>query len=312
MSATRDVAVTLAGGGNRAFYEYGLLTGWAGLLAPRLAGLACCSAGAAVAVMWLTGRRAAARDVFRARTRGLTRNVDLARALRGEPVAPHGAIYREILLAMLADGGFERLRAAPFPVHVTLSAFPSWWPAAFATLLGICAYQAEKALRPHRVHPSFGRALGFAPVVVDLRTCESPDEVAALVLASSATPPFTPVGRFRGHRYLDGGMVDNVPAFAGDALPGVRRNLVLLSRPYPAGVTGQQGHRFYVAPRLPLPVGRWDYTRPDSVDLAVFLGEQDAAARRAELTAFLDRPVSGEARGGWLATPGVGVPASPA
>jgi predicted acylesterase/phospholipase RssA len=286
-AAPRDLALTFAGGGNRAFYQLGLMNVWAPALAPRLVGVASCSAGACVAIMWVTGRRAQAREIFQARTRGLRRNLEPANLLRGEPMAPHGRVYRDILLAMARDGGLEHLRAQPWPLLVSVSAFPRWIPAAVATVVGITAYQLEKAMRPRLLHPSFGRALSFAPHVFDMRDCETPEELAALVLASSATPPFTPVGWFRGRRYLDGGMVDNAPAFVADALPGARRNVVLLTRPYPPGVTGLRGARFYVAPTGPVPTGRWDYTRPASVEEAVEMGEREAGLHWAAVDAFL-------------------------
>jgi hypothetical protein len=283
----RDVAITLAGGGNRAFYQLGLVQQWAERLTPRLAGLATCSAGACVAIMWLTGRRWEARDVFLRRTKGLTKNVDFSKALRGERIAPHGSVYTDILLTMLRDGGLETIRQLQWPVLVLVSGFPGWLPSAVAATVGIGAYQLEKALRPRVLHPTFGRAIGFRPEVYDLRDCETAEEATALVLASSATPPFTPVGRFRGRRYLDGGMVDNAPAFAGDDLPGARRNLVLLTRPYAPDLLGRQGGRLYIAPREPLPVGRWDYTRPEAVDLAVDVGARDAVEHLPALDAFL-------------------------
>src|SRR5206468_1491180 len=80
-----------------------------------------------------------------------------------------------------------------------------------AALLGLCAYALEHRLRPESVHASFPRRVGFAPYAVDARACESPEELADLVLASSATPPITPIGRFRDAHYLDGGFVDNAP-----------------------------------------------------------------------------------------------------
>jgi predicted acylesterase/phospholipase RssA len=283
----RDLALTFAGGGNRAFYQYGLMTQWGPRLAPRLAGAASCSAGACVAVMWVTDRRDCAREIFYARTKGLTRNLDFSNVFRGKRIAPHGEVYRDILLAMLRDGGLERVRSLTWPLYVTVSGFPRWLPSALATVVGISAYQLEKALRPRMLHPTFGRALSFTPDVFDMRDCESPEELAALVLASSSTPPFTPVGEFRGRRYLDGGMVDNAPAFVADAIPGVRRNIVLLTRPYADGLLGVRGARLYVAPRQPVPCGRWDYTQPDTVDLAVDAGAREAAEHALLLDEFL-------------------------
>jgi predicted acylesterase/phospholipase RssA len=285
-----NLGLTFAGGGNRAFYQLGLMNRWGERLRSRVGAVAACSAGACVARMWLTGRRAEARAVFQARTKGITRNLDWRRPLGGEPLAPHGRVYRDTLLALLADGGLELVQQQPFPVLVLASGFSSRVPAGLAVVAGIAAYQIEKALRPAMVHPGFGRRLGFTPVVADARTCETATELADLVLASSATPPFTPLGRFRGRRLLDGGMVDNVPAFVAEQADGVRRTLVLLSRPYPGRVTGARGSRFYVAPTAPVPVDRWDYTRPHLLEDTVDMGEREADVHQQELDAWLDRP----------------------
>ena len=52
----RDVALTLAGGGNRALIQTGILRRWWPRLEPRIAVLSACSAGASMAVSLLTGR----------------------------------------------------------------------------------------------------------------------------------------------------------------------------------------------------------------------------------------------------------------
>jgi predicted acylesterase/phospholipase RssA len=63
----RDVALTLAGGGNRALVQTGMLRRWWPLLEPRIAVLSACSAGASMAVSLLTGRELEARRTGSAR-----------------------------------------------------------------------------------------------------------------------------------------------------------------------------------------------------------------------------------------------------
>jgi predicted acylesterase/phospholipase RssA len=137
------------------------------------------------------------------------------------------------------------------------------------------------------VHPTFGRFLGFQPIVYDARNCETPEDLADLVLASSATPPFTPVGRIGARRLLDGGMIDNVPAFVAEQHQGVRRHLVVLTRPYPPGVIGRRGQRLYVGPLTATPVSRWDYTRPELVDATIAMGERDSEVHGPLLDSLL-------------------------
>jgi predicted acylesterase/phospholipase RssA len=282
-----DLALTLAGGGNRAFYQTGLLNRWGARLFPRLRVVATCSAGACVATLHFAQRSVDAGAFWRRRRDGVVRNIDPLRLLKRQPMAPHGAVYRDTMIFGMQEGGLERLRALPFPLLVLTAALPKWAPAPLAVLLGIAAYNVEKRLSPERVHPTFGRRLGFHPVVYDARKCETPEDVADLVLASSATPPFTPVGRIGTRRLLDGGMVDNVPAFVAEEHEGVSRHLVVLTRPYPAGVIGRRGQRLYVGPLTPTPVSRWDYTRPELVDATIAMGERDSEVHRAALDALL-------------------------
>lgn len=283
----RDLVITFAGGGNRAFYQLGLLRRWWPELAPRVAGVAACSAGACVAALHLSDRADSTASYWKSRVQGLQRNFDWTRLLRGERPAPHAGIYRDTLVHAANDGGLERIAALPFPLLVLAATIPRQLPVVAAVALGLASYNLEKKLRRRMIHPSLGRRLGFAPAVFDMRACESADAVADLIIASSATPPFTPVGHFGGRPLLDGGMVDNVPAFVAESVPGARRNLVLLTRPYPPGVAGRQGQRLYVSPSRPTPVERWDYTRPDLVDETIAMGEREADLHRSALDALL-------------------------
>lgn len=256
---------------------------------PRVAAIGSCSAGACVITTFLSGRREEARRFWLERTRGIKRNFDWARLMRGERPAPQGEIYRDTLLLTFAGGGLERIRQQPFPIYVLAAAFPSLLPRALSVALGIGVYSAERSIR-RAPHPRSPRWLGFRPVAVDARECETPEELANLILASSATPPFTPIGMFRGERLLDGGMIDNAPAFmAEERHPHVRWSIVFLSRPYHPSVLGIRRHRLYLAPTRPTPINRWDYTRPHLLDETVALGEREAAIHQPLLDDYLGR-----------------------
>lgn len=287
--ARRNIGLTFAGGGNRAFYQLGLLHQWADRLLPRIAAVSACSAGAAVVTLFLAERERITRDFWRARRRHVTKNVDLTRLLRGQGVVPHGRIYRDTLLCAYAEGGLQRVREQPFPVLVVTAEVPRVLTSSAAALLGFSAYNLEKRVRRKMIHPTLSRRLGFRPHIVDARTCETPDELADLVIASSSTPPFTPVGRFRGRRLLDGGLIDNVPASATEQAEGVDYNVVLMTRPYPADVIGRQGNRLYIAPVTAPPIEPWDYTDPDRLDRTIEQGEREAETHLPALTALLSR-----------------------
>ena len=283
----RDLGITLAGGGNRSFYQQALLEAWGDQLWPRVAGVSCASAGAAIVTLVLAGRASQARTHWDSLRHGITKNLDPARLLRGETLAPHGAIYRSTIVHALEQGGLERLRAVPFPVLVLCAAPPARLPTSMATWLGLGAYALEKRLSPELLHPRAGARLGFREFVFDARDCQTPDELADLVLASSSTPPFTPVGNFRGQRLLDGGIIDNAPAFLVERLAGVQKNLVILTRPYPVGVTGQRGARLYLEPTAAIPIHRWDYRESADVEATLALGRRDAQSFAPALTSWL-------------------------
>lgn len=284
----RDLALTFAGGGNRSFYQLGLLSRWQDLLMPRVTAIASCSAGACVVTTFLSGRREEARRYWLDRARGITKNFDWTKLLRGERPAPQGEIYRDTLLVTFADGGLERIRAQPFPIYVLAAEFPWLMPRMLSVALGIGLYSVERTFRK-APHPRSPQLLGFRPVVVDARQCETPEELANLILASSATPPLTPIGSFRGLKLLDGGMIDNAPAFLAERHAEARRSIVFLSRPYHPSVMGIQGRRLYLAPTQPTPINRWDYTQPHLLDETVAMGEREASIHQPLLETYLGR-----------------------
>lgn len=284
----RDLAITFAGGGNRAFYQLGLMNNWRDRLLPRVAAMATCSAGACVATLMLSGREMEAGEFWKQRRDGITSNFQWRKLLRGKRPTPHEPIYRDTLRHAFTEGGLERVRSQPFPVLILATAFPGHMPAYAAVMLGLCAYNIEKKFRPQMIHPSLGQRVGFKAMAFDARACETPEELTELVIASSATPPFTSLGHFNGQRLLDGGIIDNAPAFLADEVSGVRRNLVLLTRPYPSHVIGRQASRLYIAPAKDLPVHRWDYTRPELIDETIEAGQRDAELYAPLLNDFLN------------------------
>lgn len=286
----RDLGITFAGGGSSSFYQLGLMRRWRERLFPRVAILSTVSAGACVAALMLSGREFEAGQLWMDRTNGVTRNFDWSRLLAGQRPTPHESIYRDLLLHAFAEGGFERVRSQPFPVLILTTGFPRGVPAIAAAILGVCVYSVEKMVRKQMFHPTLGRKIGFSAIAYDARDCRTPSELADLIIASSATPPFTSVGAFSGRRLLDGGLIDNAPAFLIDGVQGVSRNIVLLTRHYPASLIGRQGSRLYLAPTESLPLKTWDYTRPELIFDIVALGERDAEFYEDRLAEFLCSP----------------------
>jgi len=284
---TRDLGLTFAGGGSRSFYQVGLLEQWGPRVIPRLAAVSGVSAGAAMAALTLAGRAEEALAAFTEERRGLRRNVQPSRLLAGERPMPHDGIYRRTMLRALEGEGFARLRALPFPLYVLCAVVPPRVPPAVSVFGGLLLYQAEKKLRPRMLHPTVGRRVGFVERAHDARQCATLEDLVDLILASSSTPPFTRLGAYGGEALLDGSLIDNAPAHLVVEAPGVKKTLVLLTRPYPTGVGGAVGERLYLAPSSKVPIGRWDYREQAPVEATLSLGRRDATVHAEALERFL-------------------------
>jgi predicted acylesterase/phospholipase RssA len=288
----KDVGLTFAGGGNKAFYQFGIMRRWRERLLPRVGGVAACSAGACVAALLLSERDAEVTERWRRERGGATKNFEWLRLLAGRNPMRHEEVYRAALLHAFDGGGFERIRERPFPFLILTTAFPKLMPSVAAALLGMCLYNLDKDTAGKKRETPLVLRAGFAPAAYDARDCNSPVELADLIIASSATPPFTSIGRFAGRRLLDGGIIDTVPAHLVEAVPGVRRNVVLLTSPPQADARNGAGRRLYVGPSAALPLKSWDLTRPHLIDEVIAQGERDADVQGARLAAFLDDSVS--------------------
>ncbi|KNH04346.1 hypothetical protein BRCH_02985 [Candidatus Burkholderia brachyanthoides] len=158
-----------------------------------------------------------------------------------------------------------------------MSHLPRWLGARSAVAAGIVAYNIEKYVCK-KLHPTLGQTLGFHPEFVRAQACARIEDLADLILQSSATPPFTPILRRNGRPVLDGGIVDNVPVSALDAAPGLV--LVMVTRLYPHEQMFVVPHgsqkRLYVQPSRKVPISSWDYTSPSQMQHAYDLGRADA------------------------------------
>lgn len=266
--------VVFAGGGNRCWWQAGFWNAVAEPLGLRPERIASVSAGAATACMLMAARTDETLAYYDAVTRRNPRNFYPGNWLRGERAFPHATIYRRALLHLLNAEALARIRRGP-EIWVQVARLPRWLGPRSGTLAGILAYQFEKKLR-RALHPRLGRRVGFREEVIPVARCETPEDLADLILASSCTPPFTPILHLHGRPALDGGMVDNVPVGALGHVPGGApgATLVLLSRRYPRPLPSTQD-RLYVQPSRPVPVKGWDYANPEGIRAAYALGLGD-------------------------------------
>lgn len=276
-------ALVLAGGGCRCFWQVGFLDALRQHheLTPKH--VSCVSAGSAMAAMIFSKSIERGIATFERFTADNAKNAYWANLLTAAPVFPHMQMYGDALRIALDETAIAELAAAP-PIDVLVARPPEPLPPAAALTVGFAAYMLERQLHG-RVHPSWPRQLGYRPElfrVQDVMGQHKGDAKAAaeavieLVLASSCTPPFTPLLRYRGEIALDGGLIDNVPTFAAPA--DAQRVLVLLTRTYPPGKLTAQNGETIVQPSQPIPVSKWDYTRPDLLRETFELGRKDGEA----------------------------------
>jgi predicted acylesterase/phospholipase RssA len=264
-------AVVFAGGGTRCFWQLGFWSVAAPelRLAPRVA--TAVSAGSAIACAALLGRCAETLSSFQAATARNPRNAYARNVLGDARVFPHYAMYHRAVLDVVDADELRRLQVA-CDLRILVGHPPAWLGPHLGLLLGLgCYLVARRAGDP--VHGVLARRLGFSGEAVSVRRCRTPEELADLVLASSCTPPFTPLLRWGGRPALDGGVVDNAPV---TALPAdARRVLVLLTRRHRT-IPSSTAARVYLAPSQPVPIRKWDYTSPQALGHCYDLGRRDA------------------------------------
>jgi len=278
--------VVFAGGGHRCWWQAGFWDVVAPEIGLRPRVIAGVSAGAATACLVYANDSRRALAYYHEALRSNPRNAYWGNLLRRDArVFPHNAIYRRALKALLGGDAFERLRRNAPEIRVQFARIPRWLGPRSAVALGMLAYNLEKYAKKS-LHPTFGRRLGFTSEIVRVQDCRNDSELISLIIASSCTPPFTPIEYRDGRPTMDGGLVDNVPVDAVDPHGGP--TLVLTTRRYPrhAPVFMREG-RVYVQPSVKVAATSWDYTSPDRYEQTYELGRRDG---EAFLRGFKTRP----------------------
>jgi len=264
-------AIVFAGGGCRCLWQAGFLTVASPALSLAPAQVAAASAGAAIACMFYAGRTEFSLRTFKEATAKNKKNFYFSNIYRGAPVFPHYGMYRALMLETMDGPAMKRLKQGP-DIRILYSRPPARLGPRLATFTGIMAYLIDKHFSK-AVHPSLPSKLGFTPVTESARDCDTAEDLADLVLASSCTPPFTPIMRRGGKTSLDGGLIDNVPLGALSSRDG--NVLVLLTRQYvEKAIPAVQG-RVYVQPSRPSPIAKWDYANPRGLQEVFDLGLRD-------------------------------------
>jgi predicted acylesterase/phospholipase RssA len=281
-------SIVLSGGGCKSFWSVGALDVLEQDI-PRIDHWAGVSAGAAMAISRVAGRFDHSFSRFLDLVRINRRNFYPIRALRRQRPFPHESIYRDSVRHLLREDGFENVRVGA-PVHILLSYVDAGQPFVPTTWTAVQAFIDRR--RRHVLHGPEELPPGIGTEVVCSREARDVEQLIDWTLMSSTIPPITPIRRKAGRRYLDGGLIDNVPirALPAEARAAGSKILCLVSHHVPvprAPVRTPEGAEvLYLSALDDLPVRVWDYTSPERVHAAIELGRRDAATLRERVSRF--------------------------
>ena len=265
-----------AGGGNRCWWQAGVMThlldsGWK--LPPVMVGT---SAGAAIATSLLTST---ARDALASCKRLYERNgqlLDWRSIAQLKLKFAHQHIYPAWVESFASDHHFDRLRSASSDLIVAITRPARFLGLAGSLVAGSIAYIADKKIA-HSIHPRLPRYLGLRQEFLNLKSAVNGQAARVLLQAVAAAAPFMLAQRVNGQWGFDGGYADNAP-IPPQTEEEKSKTLVLLTRHYPdLPAIFQWNGRTYWQPSQKVPVSTWDCRPGTTVDAAFELGIRDCA-----------------------------------
>lgn len=269
--------LVFAGGGNRCWWQAGVLHHLQSLswtLPPLLVGT---SAGAGVATSCLTiGPKAAMEACLRLYAEN--RRMFAWRELwRGKLRFAQQHIYPAWVASFLDTEAFEAVKRSSVRMRVGFTRPARALGLAGSVAMGSLLYALDRSVW-HSIHPRLPRWLGLRQEFIDLHTSTSSEDARELLLAAAAAPPFIHARRVRGRPAIDGGFTDSAPIPPQSAAEKAN-TLVLLTRHYPRRppLFSWRGRRSWQL-SAPVPVSTWDCTVRTTVRGAFTLGEADAQA----------------------------------
>lgn len=271
--------IVFAGGGNRCWWQAGVvetLSQHACWQARRLVGV---SAGAGVATAFVTGRIQNALATTIARFDVTPRNIEWRDLLKGQRPFMLPRMYPDWIDSFLGAADFEKIKQAKLKIEVVITRPLRFVPLTISTLLALALYSSEKYWLK-RFHARLPHHLGFRAEYLDLAACASLSDARTLLLASGAAVPITPVHRVNGRAALDGGFYDSTPLPQDRA--GDRHTLILLTRHRPAlPQIFALEDRVYLQPAAPVAAINMDCTSGTNVKLTYEQGQREITALMA-------------------------------
>ena len=267
--------LVLAGGGNRCWWQAGLIQalthrGW--MLPPNITAT---SAGAGIAASLLTNRTEAALNACKLLYGSNTQLFDWKAVARLKLKFAHQHIYPAWLKSLMGDGDYSALQNAKSQLQIAVTLPGRLLGLTGSLVAGSIAYMLDKKIA-HSIHPKLPRYLGLRQKFFNLNECDSAHEARELLAAAAAAAPFMKAQKIDGHWGMDGGYTDNAP-IPVQTPEAADRTLVLLTRHYPdLPQKFFYERRKYWQPSQKIPVSTWDCRPTTTVDFAYQLGLSDA------------------------------------
>lgn len=272
MSAENNInGMVFAGGGSRCIWQLGFFSALPKEFKKRIKNVSCVSAGSFMSCIAFADIIDECIEYFREITEKNKKNFYPDRVFKNEPAFPHYEMYRGAVINLFTDELFEKVKKGP-KINILAAYPPKRIHPVLATMAGFLVYSTEKKVN-NPIHPKWTKKTGFSEDITLVENIDSIEGLADSILRSSCTPPFLPMLKKENKFILDGGLIDNVPAWILDETKG--KKLILLSRKYPFEDIMEKNDRVYVQPSKPVEIKRWDYSNPRGIDETFQLGIED-------------------------------------
>ncbi|MEQ1658302.1 MAG: patatin-like phospholipase family protein [Hylemonella sp.] len=268
--------IVFAGGGNRCWWQAGLIELLSQHRCWQARNLIGASAGAGIATAFATGRLHDALHSAMERFAATPRNIEWRELLRGKRPFMLPRIYPDWVASFLDATDLQKLKAGALRLEVVITRPIRFLPLTLSTAMALALYASEKFWLKN-FHARLPHHLGLRAEYLNLAGSTSLEQAHTLLLASGAAVPITPTHRVHGRPALDGGFYDSVP------LPQDRADdphtLVLLTRHRPdLPQIFELQHRVYLQPMRAVAAINMDCTSATNVQLTYEQGRQEAIA----------------------------------
>jgi predicted acylesterase/phospholipase RssA len=274
--ARRFTTAVFAGGGNRCWWQGGLVEAISSMACWQVNHVVGVSAGAGIATAFVTGKLRESLDTASKRFDATPRNNEWRDLLRGKRPFMLPRILPDWVDSYLSANDFARLQASPIKVEVVVTRLIPYLPYRLSAVLALLLYTTEKYwLKGYHSRVPYG--VGLRTESLDLRAARDVDHAKNWLLGSTACWPIAGIQDVDGRPALDGGFYDNVP------LPKNRENdaatLVLLTRHRPElPQIFELDKRTYIQPTDPQVASSLDCTSGEKCRLTFEQGLADGQA----------------------------------